>query len=379
MSTYLRILLFILISNSLAFAQKIYQDEVDNSLVSKFKVDFAVPDLPAFKLLGTEPSSLLRPSTPEILSVITSNFFNGSNLVIPQSFAAEISPLLLLNANNLTLQEYDKNAILYSLRLSIGTMRNESTNDPGHLSLGLRVSLIDQGDLKNDKAYRKELYQITSDLVDLDKLYEDEFYRLKDWLPDDVFNDPEKREEMEVYVQNKKNEYINNAWGESLDERLSRLKKEYKTNNWNKQKMDVAYAILGVSPDSLLTKLKFSKHSFWLTYSHPISSWGQWLIGGNLSILSDSTSYFSFSLASRVYFGTNRIKGFLEVQYQRDDLVESNNLLLNLGTELNLVDGIWINFYAGVESLNFANDDKKSEINSHFDLRFTIPENFDLF
>jgi len=344
---------------------------LDSSLVKKFRVDFAVPDLPAFKLLGTEPSNLLRPSTTELLSVITSNFYNGTNLIVPQSFAAEISPMLLINANKLTLQEYDRNTILYSLRLSIGTMRSEGTNEAGRLSLGMRVSIIDQGDLKNDKEYREKLYQITADLIDLDSLYEAEFLRLNNYDMIQVATDSVKRKRMEAYIERKK--------GISADDRISQLKNQYKANNWNKQKLDVAYALLGDTPDSLLTKIKFSQHAFWLTYGHPISDWGQWLIGGNFMFISDSTNYISFALASRVYFGTNRIKGFLEAQYQRDDLLNSNNLLVNLGSELNLFAGIWINFYAGLESLKYGDESRKSQITSHFDVRFTLPEKFDLF
>ena len=363
----------------LVFAQNNRSGALDSSLVKKFRVDFAVPDLPAFKLLGTEPSNLLRPSTTELFSVITSNFYNGTNLVVPQSFAAEISPMMLMYANKLTLQEYDRNAVLYSLRLSIGTMRSEGNNEPGRLSVGLRVSLIDEGDLKNDQDYRDILYNITYDLLALDSIYQEKFMKERDVLIHQIAADSALERQMKEYIRNKKNEHLKKAWGESVDERLANLRKEYKTNNWNKQKLDVAYALLGETPDSLLAKIKFSQHAFWLTYSHPIADWGQWLIGGNCMFISDSTNYISFSLASRVYFGTNRIKGFLEAQYQRDDLLNSNNLLLNLGSELNLFAGIWINFYAGLESLKYSDEPRKSQITSHFDVRFTIPEKFDLF
>jgi hypothetical protein len=106
---------------------------------------------------------------------------------------------------------------------------------------------------------------------------------------------------------------------------------------------------------------------------------GQLLFGGNIKAYEsrfDQKTYFNAFLNSRLYIGTNRIKGFGELQYSYLQFEESNHLLMTLGGEINPIDGIWLEFYAGMERNTDLN------INSSvakFNLRFSIPEKFKLF
>ena len=97
------------------------QSQEDTSLVKNLRLNFAVPDMPAFQLLGTNPSHILRPSTPREFAVMASDFGLNNDFALPSSFAAEIAPFILFKSNNLTLSEYDKHSELYSLRVSVGT------------------------------------------------------------------------------------------------------------------------------------------------------------------------------------------------------------------------------------------------------------------
>ena len=124
--------------------------------IGQNKLNFAVPDLPAFKALGSEPSNILRPSTPESFSLIVSQFYNGDNISLPANFAAEIAPWILAKSNKITLAEYHKHDILYSTRVSLGTSR-DSLNQY-NFAVGLRFSIIDEGDLKNDEEFLKLLF-----------------------------------------------------------------------------------------------------------------------------------------------------------------------------------------------------------------------------
>jgi len=65
-----------------------------DSLINKYKLNFALPDFPAFKSLDIDGSHLLRPSNTTEFGVIASEFYNGKNLIIPESFALEVSPIL---------------------------------------------------------------------------------------------------------------------------------------------------------------------------------------------------------------------------------------------------------------------------------------------
>jgi hypothetical protein len=147
-----------------------------DSLVKNLRLNFAVPDLPAFNGLEGEPSNLLRPSTPKDFSIVANEFYNGSNIIIPKTIAIEVSPITLMQYNKLTLQVYQKNPTLYNSRVSIGTYR-DSTNI-SRISLGYRTTLVNKGDIKNDK----NLKELINHLKDINKsrneFYESELERL---------------------------------------------------------------------------------------------------------------------------------------------------------------------------------------------------------
>jgi hypothetical protein len=138
--------------------------------LDKMKVNFAVPDIPAFKSLGIEPSTILRPSTPEALSIIVPQFYSQGNITLPSSFALEVSPSLLINANKKslpTLNQFIKQRALNSLRLSLATGKDSTQKEPKaiKLAVGLRISLINKGDLKYDRGYITKKGLIQADLA----------------------------------------------------------------------------------------------------------------------------------------------------------------------------------------------------------------------
>jgi len=359
------------------------QSVEDTTLVKYYKVNFAVPDLPAFNVLGNSPSDILRPTDVKGLSVIASEFYNGSTIVLPKSFSMEIAPFLLAKNNSLTLEDYDKNKWLYNFRISIGTATNEINNiSYTDMAVGARFTIIDDGDLKNDKKYRADLWDRLAREVADDNVYKKEFAKTHDKTIQEIIQDDKLNKQMEDYVKEKK--------GEFYTKELKKVKKDYKYKNWNKQKLELAYAFLGSSPDSLVKNIESKKHSLWLTYANPLKTdWGQLLIGLNYSYnFADSINiensetvkyeFSTFSLASRFYFGSNRIKGFLEGQYKFIEDNSKNNVLLNLGSEINLRDGIWLVLNVGVDWDDLSSNSIKSGFYSGFNLRFSIPENFSM-
>jgi len=152
-----------------------FSQNSDTSLVKHYRLDFAIPDQPAFSIMGGTPSDILRPSNTKELSASISEFYNGGSLIIPKSFALEGAPFLIAKSNKLTLEDFDKNKILYSLRISIGTgSETIEGNTRMNLAVGARVTLFDKGDLKSDIKYRKELWELTSKELDLETLYKNE-------------------------------------------------------------------------------------------------------------------------------------------------------------------------------------------------------------
>lgn len=359
----------------------------DTSLVRNFKLNFAVPDQPAFKVLGTESSNILRPSSSEVVSLVTSNFLQGITPVLPNSFSMELAPLMLIKSNSLTLQEYDKNSILYSTRISIGTSLGNKGSNSRNLGLGARVTLIDKGDLKNDAAYREQLYKLTANLVADDNRLKQEWLKANDLTIQEVVTNDSLNNAMEAYIETESIRYN----GKSFQQRLAILKKDYRTKNWNKQKLDVAAAVLLNSEDSLIKNLKYNSTEVWVTYALPVKTWGQLLIGLNYAnvnhytLLTDTFDIAvanNVSISSRLYGGTNRFKGFLEAQYELSATEFDNihTILINGGSEFNITDGIWIGASLGVD---MRKDKTLTSFNSNvvgnIDIKFTLPENFRFF
>jgi hypothetical protein len=357
----------------------------DSTLVKQFRLDFAVPDQPAFKLLGTNPSSILRPSSLTDLSLITSEFMSGNSIVLPRSISIEAAPVMLATANKVTLTSYRENRMWHSLRLSLGTSFEEiDGNQAYNLSLGARISLIDKGDLKTDTAFLNELFRLTAESVKLKKDLQIQYLDMIGKTMFDYATDTAVQNATDKYVM----EEIDKYKIESFDSRLERIKLEYKAKNWNKAKLDVAFALMTQSPDSLAQNIQFNSFGLWGTYALPVDTWGQVLLGINymnmqyapLPETADTTVEMNrLALASRLYFGTNRIKGFLEAEYNYEDYNNTSNALLNFGTELNPFNGIWLNFNAGYSFYNIFEENHSSALFTSFDLRFQLPEKFKLF
>jgi hypothetical protein len=349
--------------------------------IGKHKLNFAVPDLPAFKALGSEPSTILRPSTPESFSMILSQFYNGDNISLPANFAAELAPWILVKSNKITLSDYREHAMLYSSRISLGTSRDSVNNY--NFAVGLRFSVIDKGDLKNDPVFLGLLIEkLKKHLADKEKI-RDQYLMEHNITEEEFANNPEIVEK-EVAKLIKGN----------IDEEIAALKKTYKELNWNREKLDIAFATVGYATDSTGSNMGFKSFDGWVSYALPVirikgkndaedliakKYAGQLLVGSNIKAYEsrfDLKTYFNAFLNSRLYLGTNRIKGFGELQYSYLGYEESNHLLMTLGGEINPVDGVWIECYAGLERNTGSNLNRSV---ARFSLKFSIPEKFNLF
>ena len=60
---------------------------VDDSLLSTARLNIAVPEIPAFKALGIDPSNILRPSDIKSIALMISDFNSGGSFIIPKSFS----------------------------------------------------------------------------------------------------------------------------------------------------------------------------------------------------------------------------------------------------------------------------------------------------
>lgn len=334
-----------------------------DSLIKNLSLNFAVPDLPAFNALDVEPGNLLRPSTPKDFSIVTDKFYNGTNIIIPKRIAVELAPITLLKYNKLTLSQYQRNPVLYNSRISIGTLR-DSTN-VSHLAIGFRTTLINKGDIKNDKNLKKVLDYLHDKNKSRNEYINNELIRLG--MTELEFANDEQ-------LQNELNASFDKIYAGKNDS-LNNLIQDYKRNKlWNAEKLDVAVSFVGSSSDSLAKNIQYNSLLFWITYAMPLGENGQFLIGANVHFNKiESTNYTNFSLPARMYVGTNEIKGFVEGQYLYKQYEKTNNAILRLGCEYNLYKGLWADFSTGVLKDFTINS---SKFISNFRLVYTIPGDF---
>lgn len=328
------------IPSSIADLVKISDNPNPDSLASFFRLDFAVPNDPAFQILGTSPSNILRPSSAKEFGTSFSSFINGSGgLSIPRSFSLEFSPGLLIGGNGLSLRKYQKNPWLYRLRLSAGTKRLEGESGPTQIAFGFRTSFIDKSDMRMDEELLKKMTAKTTQILSI--------------ISDSVAAPPPGGEGAGVVVPSNAQKMQIEAISAQLKQIITQAQVD---TLWNKDALDIAGAVLLGSQDSLGKNLQVVEYAGWLTYAKGINKWGQWLLGfkagtarDSIGVSPDSLGDFSFSgsVSTRLYVGINNYKAFAEVQWEKKSGVKT--LLFNGGGEARLSNGMWFSFSGGVE------------------------------
>ena len=395
----------LLVSSIISIAAKAQDNEL--GIQNLYRTDFAVPDQPAFKLLGDNPGEIMRPSSINELSIVTSQYYVDGSISLPRNFAFELNPaLLLMNDSLVETEKFMKKGWLYKSGISIGTQRVEM-NGTSHynFSVGYKMNLIDKGNLLFSGEWRKFTRKLfEEDMAERDA--QEEFLEMYNAQPGiDKLYDPGVFSSIDPSYSDEDKQKINEAyeqWKEKArskpfgimpgqEHRYREFIEEFKKNNWNQTKLDVAIGNIWASPDSTVGNLKAQRFGAWISYAFPLPSnknWGQMMLGGSLIhtynqdtiVFEDANQkrFTDISLSARYYVGRNRVKGFVEGLYSSNEL-ENTTALFNFGIEINPIPAIWFVFSTGWESIELSNGDQKKGSSTKFDLRFNIPENFNLF
>lgn len=358
--------------------QNFYIEKAKQSTVDQVQLDFAVPDNPAFKSLGKDPSNILRPSSVKDLALQFGNFTGNGSFVIPKDFSLEVAPGLLLKPWY-TLNDYQNKSgirFLSKLRLSVGAASDDETHTSS-LAAGIHLTLLDNSDFRRDTEFlRKYIFEKQDRFTVSWKKYRDAIIVQKGLTI----------EQYEALPQQDKDAILNQAKesvGYELDTIFTNALAVYKKQKWNASKIDFAYSLLSQSGDSLISNARIQKHSFWLSVAlkpGKNNNWGQLLIGINNNVVrAENKFYNEFNGNLRFYAGANRVKGFIEAQYQNLDnpIERQKTLYAQIGLEVAVLKSIWLHFGTGV--LNALDGSKKSELISNLNLYFSFPENFRLF
>src|ERR1043165_9003273 len=362
-----------------------------DKLAKDVKQDFVTPDHPAFKILGTDPSNILRPSNVKEFSTITGDYFKPPAYVIPRSFSAEIAPALLARSNKLSLADYAKNFVGYSCRVSLATVATDDKWQKRELGAGFRMTFIDKGDFRKDPDFLKGLALGVHQAHLLRDIFETraiaqiggdaEYNRLqkeydkaaeaysRDSLAAITNNTPGSADKAETeknraadaindYITSRQKELFDNYAKDPnkykpIEDSINQLRERFKENNWNADRLDMGLALKFITPDTVFSKnMRYDKFSFWIAGAKRIEGKAgkaqqQLIFGGNFtqqfkrldsrdtvisvydSVLnapveqkittsadSIKQQQFTYSFSLRYYLGTNRIKGFTELQLE---------------------------------------------------------------
>jgi len=368
--------------------------DMDTALTNRFLLNFSVPDMPAFKALGTDPSNILRPSDIKKFAASISPFYSNGQGVIPKNFALEIAPWKLLS-RKWDIAKYNKGAhsVLYNSGFSVGTIQDSGAYS-SKLSIGYRLTIAKKGDILKalhdaSNVLRKQLAMTPQRFAALEELSQHWMFEVKqrprgqDAAADRQFVKANNVEFL-TFVKglkgtadaNLKRMYdafatafdikndgdmdalikANADLEKVIDGKEGEVIDAFKEDMWNANRFDLALAWVGASADSLLKNAQFSSFNIWSTYAIGIGKNGQLLLGTNVILprteKNDTVSAnMVFTGNIRYYHGSNSVKGFIESQYKYQNYSGlQRSLLFNLGAEFRIGQQFWVVAGAGVNN-----------------------------
>lgn len=348
------------------------------AFVDQFLLDFTVPDMPAFKALGTNPSDILRPSDIKKFAVMVQPFVSDGKGVIPKSFALEVAPFKLMesyrNKPQLSIADYvkkrkDFRRFLYATSFSIGSLRTEGENAVNKLSIGLRTSFTGtKGDILKDTVFQnKYIYKPLSKYEDMRSEEETNWMKEHNLKPSDMTRDSVKKA-FETHLSAK----FPNTRSDFYDPAIALYNKYY----WNASRGEIAIAWVGQSADSLISNIGFGSFDAWGVWAIRVKSHGQILIGAHLQRVkrmepeTSDQELLNLTFNTRFYYGTSNLRIFGELQYKNRNNVDEKELgLVNLGSEFRVLKDFWIVLSGGIENVF---DDDKSRFVSSLDIRYAF-------
>ena len=309
-------------------------------------LDYDIPESPAFKILNVDASDyLIKPSSVRDVAVAIGNYYVENGFIIPPKLAVEFSPLAF--KPNFTLNDYNKNKCWNRTTFSLGTSKKETAGYS--IAFGLKWTLIDNTDLRANQEFIDQLATVSVNDAQAQNLVRDFLVKTKHLTPGEA---------NQILIDNAKFKDAVDEYNARIETRepiviakISALREKFKDEHWNDRILMVGLASLVDSPDSLIKNIQRpNKTALWLSGSEPLSKKGQWLYGIKGQMENDVDTTFSkgsLSLGSRLYYGKNKFKGFIEYQHKYAKGVRPE-YLINLGLETNLTHGIWLNFALGV-------------------------------
>ncbi|MCD8739837.1 hypothetical protein LT679_04420 [Mucilaginibacter roseus] len=240
-------------------------------------VNYGVPASPAFELLPGKASEVTHLNFAHDIGVNAGTFFNGSKL--QAGAAVDLRPFSFTGGDLKQYQENYLTRLAWRTTVALGTTSGKSGGNDVFLGVGLRITLIDKSDPKNDKAFTQKLADA----------YDSVLFKIT----------PDLEETLEQFQ-----ERVDMA-GKSPS--VQRIRDEFTANTWNALRWDVG---LGASDRAASGYLKRDslfrdRIGLWSALGLPLGKKAQLTISGNSAWVShrnDTTERHRYVAGARARF-----------------------------------------------------------------------------
>jgi len=332
--------------------------------INTTNIDLAVPESPAFTVLGLTPQTVTRPATPRALAT---SLLNGvdQNGNFQSGLAFDVAPYLVLAGAQLGLRDYQTKyglRLLTRLQTSFATTKGASENDKSiRLALGFHATLWDRGDPRLDDelldCFARDLKVGPDDIL--------EPIPVEDPGPNGT---PEQTAAYAAYLKEKKAyDNANEAVGVENTRKAENCRNESKKKNWNRSSWIVAAAPSWLSPDGKTSNYKWNGGGVWSSLAYGfegvpgLSSNSQLIFHARYrdnemvpepDVPKTFFSQDSLYLGSRLRVGTANSTASFEgvfVRSRKNDLAFENSSRFSLGLERKVAENMWFNISFGGE------------------------------
>ncbi|MFA4828930.1 MAG: hypothetical protein WC855_06015 [Thermodesulfovibrionales bacterium] len=374
--------LIALVASTFLLLPVVVQSANKNPKVADASIDLAVPDSPAFAVLGLNPNDVERPSSPREFAT---SLLNGvdANGNFQTGIAIETAPYMVFHGKDTTLDEYQTNLytrFLSRTLLSFATAKGATDEDKAErLAVGLRFTPWDEGDPRMDKYLLECLKKAVGD-IEINKTDEIDglmskrnlLEKQRDLATDETLK---KAFQSEIDRLNKDIDKLRNEGTAELNNKskkaieVCRGDKKYRSNLWNKSSWSFGITPTFTSTTGKTDDLKSSGIGLSTSVALGLGDSGQFILHTryrNKEEVPDTDNkgkFFeqdSFRLGGRVRYGSPDLnfnaEGMYIIENRKNGQKNDKKFRYGVGAEYNAAKDLWLVFSIGSESGNNKGD-----------------------
>lgn len=314
----------------------------ENEAVMEADIDLAVPESPAFAVLGLTAQSVVRPSSPRelALSILDGVDAQGN---LQAGMAIDMVPYLLAFGDELTLREYRedyKERLFSRSQVSLATAKGTSDDDEAiRVAFGFRWTIWDEGDPRMDT-------QLTADF--------DQKLAFPELSPDLSLNQREEE------LRQMKTEYER-----GLERKAERCREDARRRNWNNSAWDIGFAPSWISEDGTTDDLEWNGLAVWSSLAYgfegikgledraQIILHARYRQGEEVPDANMQDTFFeqdSLLVGGRLRFGSPSLNFSVEGVFSHaepEDWEEDDSLRVSGGVEVRVAENLWLEVSVG--------------------------------